>query len=87
MQRLLGEWRQKLQSALVTRSFTQKLLLAVLQAWHIHAKGLTELCCGGCGVVVAAVVLFALYVVVFLFVCGCFCFFLWMVFGVGRWCV
>ena len=84
MQRLLGEWRQKLQSALVTRSFTQKLLLAVLQAWHVHAKGLTEFCCGCCG---SSGCCCCVCLVCFFFLCVCvwlFLFCLWMVFRVGR---
>ena len=46
---LLGEWRQKLQSSLVARSFTHKLLLTILHAWHVHAKGLARLCFLGGG--------------------------------------
>ena len=39
MRRVMGEWRQRLQSALVTRAFSHRLLLTQLTAWHAHAKG------------------------------------------------
>ncbi|XP_076472769.1 uncharacterized protein LOC143302115 [Babylonia areolata] len=42
MRRLLGEWRQRLQSAVLLRGFSLRLMATLLQAWHLFARGSKE---------------------------------------------
>ncbi|KAK7094246.1 hypothetical protein V1264_007892 [Littorina saxatilis] len=40
--RMLAEWRQKLQSTVMTRNFTHKFLVTVLLVWQVYAKASKE---------------------------------------------